>query len=221
MHEARLYYLNPGAAASSAARVDIFDVNSGKTRELWLGPPEIEPPQWIDADTVAVGEQVLDIREDLFNWYEDQPIGGHESPEEAALSFVTAVAADDLAAAQNASGPVLTTGAFDDLRNRLLSTDAPASVNAIELTRDPRTTASDQRVYLVDLRILIDGDVRELRLEALVVLESGKWRAEWLEPKGTYTAAPAHRTALASSPEGLAFGPSACGQLRDDRVRVG
>jgi hypothetical protein len=183
-HEARLYYLNPGAAASSASRVDVVDLDSGKSRELWFGPPEVESVTWIDNRTISVGEQILDIGGAPFDWYDDRPSDGHASPEAAARSFVKAVVARDLKAAQNASAPILTEQQFEDLRKRLLSTSATATVTSIELEVDPSITASDQREYLVIASM--DGEAKSHKWQSLVQLESGKWRVEWLEPEGTF-----------------------------------
>lgn len=61
----RVFYLNPGAAASAAARADVVDLeNEDRRRDIYLGDPPKSPLRWVDNRTVQVDGIVLDVEHD-------------------------------------------------------------------------------------------------------------------------------------------------------------
>lgn len=180
--EARLYYINPGAAASSSSRVDVVDLKSGKAHVLWAGPPINSTPEWVDAHTLVVGEQTLDISQDRFNWYEDAAPGAYPDPEQAVTRYVRAVAIGDLAAVQKASVAIVGREELVTLRKESFETTEPLVVRSLKITRVPEVSVDDQATFT--LRVVVDagGKRVEHHLDALASLQDGAWQTEWVVP---------------------------------------
>ena len=177
--EARTYYVNPGAMASSWDRVDLVRISDGSVRELWSGPPLPAAPVWLDDSILLVGEQRVSVDGPPVDW-SDAPVGGLSDPQQAVRQYISALAAGDLAAVQHASRLIVTRSMLPQLRRETFGTRREVDILDMSLTRNPSTAASDQRQY--DVRVTLaepGGGKRTMTLGALAVKEDGRWHAEW------------------------------------------
>lgn len=178
--EARTYYVNPGAMASSWTRVELVRLKDGKRRDLWTGPPLLTPslaPVWIDKQTLLVGEQRMDVEADTFDWYDDAPVGGFSTPRQAIGHYLAGLAAGDLAAVQRASREIVTPRSLADLRRETFRTTK--YLELLEVSMRPTEQAEFDITAVVKYP---EGKVRELKLHALSSKERGAWHAEWIGP---------------------------------------